>query len=91
MFEFPLRFPGQYADKETNLHYNYFRDFDPILGIYKQSDPIGLRGGLKYVRLRRWSAAHAVDPYGLKPSYREADKRDRGRVWPCRHAGRSVW
>ncbi|HZM33812.1 MAG TPA: hypothetical protein VFC18_04890 [Burkholderiales bacterium] len=22
-FEFPLRFPGQYADKETNLHYNY--------------------------------------------------------------------
>jgi uncharacterized protein RhaS with RHS repeats len=24
-FEFPLRFPGQYADKETNLYYNYFR------------------------------------------------------------------
>jgi RHS repeat-associated protein len=35
-FEFPLRFPGQYFDKETNLHYNYFRDYDPGLGSYKQ-------------------------------------------------------
>src|SRR4030095_7761996 len=24
-----LRYPGQYFDKETNLHYNYFRDYDP--------------------------------------------------------------
>src|SRR5207248_1752327 len=23
-FEFPVRFPGQYADKETSLLYNYF-------------------------------------------------------------------
>jgi RHS repeat-associated protein len=45
-FEFTLRFPGQYFDRETNLHYNYFRDYDPSLGRYEQSDPIGLRGGL---------------------------------------------
>ena len=45
-FEFPLRFPGQYFDKETNLHYNYFRDYDPSLGRYEESDLIGLRGGL---------------------------------------------
>ena len=31
-FEFALRFPGQYFDKETNLHYNYFRDYDPQTG-----------------------------------------------------------
>jgi RHS repeat-associated protein len=31
-FEFPLRFPGQYADKETNLYYNYFRDYDAVVG-----------------------------------------------------------
>lgn len=43
-FEFPLRFPGQYADKETNLSYNYFRDYDPETGRYVQSDPIGLEG-----------------------------------------------
>lgn len=40
-FEFPLRFPGQYADKETGLHYNYFRDYDPARGGYLQGDPIG--------------------------------------------------
>jgi len=45
-FEFNLRFPGQYFDKETNAHYNYFRDYDPAIGRYVQSDPIGLRGGL---------------------------------------------
>ena len=26
---FNLRFPGQYFDRETSLHYNYFRDYDP--------------------------------------------------------------
>ena len=45
-FDLPLRLPGQYFDKETNLHYNYHRHYDPSLGIYKQSDPIGLHGGL---------------------------------------------
>ncbi len=45
-FNFNLRFPGQYFDKETNTHQNYFRDYDPALGRYTQFDPIGLRGGI---------------------------------------------
>jgi uncharacterized protein RhaS with RHS repeats len=27
-------------------HYNYFRDYDPSIGRYVESDPIGLRAGL---------------------------------------------
>ncbi|ABC28243.1 Rhs family protein [Hahella chejuensis KCTC 2396] len=38
----PLRFPGQYADQESGLRYNYFRDYDPSLGRYVQSDPRGI-------------------------------------------------
>jgi RHS repeat-associated protein len=45
-FEYNLRFAGQYFDTETNLHYNYFRDYEPATGRYLSSDPIGLRGGL---------------------------------------------
>jgi RHS repeat-associated protein len=44
-FQFNLRFPGQQFDTETDLNYNYFRDYDPAVGRYVQSDPIGLRGG----------------------------------------------
>ncbi len=46
VFEFNLRFPGQYHDAETGLSYNYFRDYDPQTGRYVQSDPIGLAGGM---------------------------------------------
>ena len=37
-----LRFPGQYFDAETQMHYNYFRDYDPATGRYLQSDPLGI-------------------------------------------------
>ncbi|WP_406219369.1 putative T7SS-secreted protein [Streptomyces canus] len=38
----PLRFPGQYYDPETGLHYNFFRHYDPESGRYAASDPLGL-------------------------------------------------
>jgi RHS repeat-associated protein len=44
-FVYNLRFPGQYYDSETGLNYNYFRDYDPQVGRYVESDPIGMAGG----------------------------------------------
>ena len=41
-----LRFPGQYYDQETGLSYNYQRDYNPKIGRYIQSDPLGLNGGI---------------------------------------------
>ncbi len=38
----PLRFPGQYFDPETGLHYNYFRYYDPETARYVTQDPLGL-------------------------------------------------
>lgn len=43
---FNLRFPGQYFDWDTKLHYNYFRNYDVTTGKYIESDPIGLEGGI---------------------------------------------
>ena len=63
-FEFPLRFAGQYFDKETNLAYNYFRDFDPSLGRYVQSDPIGLWGGMNTYVYVGGAPLTRIDPDG---------------------------
>jgi RHS repeat-associated protein len=45
VFTLNLRLPGQYADAESGTYYNYLRDYDPRLGRYVESDPIGLHGG----------------------------------------------
>ncbi|MFC8586380.1 putative T7SS-secreted protein [Streptomyces sp. NPDC057217] len=38
----PLRFPGQYFDPESGLHYNVFRTYDPETARYLSPDPLGL-------------------------------------------------
>jgi RHS repeat-associated protein len=64
-FEFSLRFPGQYADKETNLVYNMARDYDSAIGAYKESDPIGLRGGVNTYSHVNGNPISYTDPLGL--------------------------
>jgi RHS repeat-associated protein len=41
-----LRFQGQYLDRDTGLHYNTFRYYDPDVGRFISPDPIGLMGGM---------------------------------------------
>ena len=44
-----LRFPGQYYDAETGLNYNYYRDYNPVIGRYVESDPLGLEQGRNHL------------------------------------------
>jgi RHS repeat-associated protein len=77
-FAFNLRFPGQQFDSETALHYNYFRDYEPGVGRYVQSDPIGLHAEqfdtFSYVGL---DPLGGIDPNGLA----------RGGVYTLRNPG----
>lgn len=66
-FKFNLRFPGQYADVETNTNYNYFRDYDSEIGRYIQSDPIGLKGGINTFLYGGGGPLGNSDPRGLDP------------------------
>ena len=61
-----LRFPGQYYDVETGLHYNWHRYYDPETGRYLRADPIGLAGGMNLFVYVSNTPINAIDPYGLK-------------------------
>jgi len=56
---------GQRQDPKTGLHYNYHRYYDPAIGRYLTTDPIGLEGGINpYVYVQN-NPVNFVDPYGL--------------------------
>jgi RHS repeat-associated protein len=62
----PLRFPGQYFDAESELHYNYYRHYDPETARYLSPDPLGLTPApspITYVH----NPITWADPLGLAP------------------------
>ncbi|MDX3614880.1 putative T7SS-secreted protein [Streptomyces europaeiscabiei] len=74
----PLRFPGQYYDPETGLHYNYFRHYDPETGRYTSPDPLGLAPApnpVAYVD----NPHSGCDPLGLMPKYTKEEKAQQAR------------
>ncbi|GGZ56033.1 putative T7SS-secreted protein [Streptomyces bluensis] len=87
----PLRFPGQYYDPETGLHYNYFRHYDPETARYTTPDPLGISPADNpntYVHNpHTWT-----DPLGLSPCHEfhtvqsraDAERlRNGGEPWPA--------
>ncbi|WP_180297219.1 RHS repeat-associated core domain-containing protein, partial [Snodgrassella alvi] len=76
-----LRYQGQYLDRETGLHYNTFRYYDPDIGRFTQPDPIGLLGGFNLYQYAP-NGLTWIDPFGLmcsntsfKAAFREAKRR----------------
>ncbi|HEY4210369.1 MAG TPA: RHS repeat-associated core domain-containing protein [Steroidobacteraceae bacterium] len=65
-FKYNLRFPGQLFNGIAGIHQNYFRDFDPAIGRYVESDPIGLRGGISTYAYVGGNPVGNRDPFGLK-------------------------
>ncbi|WP_158247147.1 RHS repeat-associated core domain-containing protein [Geothermobacter hydrogeniphilus] len=60
-----LRFPGQYFDAETGLHYNWWRYFDPKLGKYYTYDPMGIFAGYNCYTYGYSNPINNFDNFGL--------------------------
>ena len=64
----PFRLQNQYVDRETGLHYNFFRYYEPDAGRFVNQDPIRLLGGFNFYRfapnVQEW-----IDPLGLALSH----------------------
>ena len=82
----PFRLQNQYADRETGLHYNFFRYYEPDAGRFVNQDPIGLEGGdniyLFSPNIQSW-----IDPLGLlswntarKQFWKAEAKKERDRI-----------
>jgi RHS repeat-associated protein len=61
---FNLRYPGQYFDAESGLHYNHTRYFQPRTGRYLQPDLIKLEGGVNVYTYADGNPVHYTDPTG---------------------------
>ncbi|WP_431113398.1 RHS repeat-associated core domain-containing protein [Variovorax paradoxus] len=87
--KFNLRYPGQYADEESGLFYNYFRSYDAKTGRYSQPDPIGLRGGWNRFGYVSGNALRFSDPFGLdqwwNPGWGRNELNRRAPVWDPSH------
>lgn len=91
----PLRFPGQYFDQETGLHYNLHRYYDPATARYLSPDPLGLLPGpnpLAYVH----NPTASFDPLGLAPcTYDELHANPQGSALrlrgPFKWSSPSTW
>ncbi len=78
--EYNLRWPGHYFDPETGLHYNRYRYYDPTLGRYLQSDPLGYEGSEVNLYAYPDNPLVSVDVLGLEGRHKTRTKgnKDKG-------------
>lgn len=85
-----LGFPGQYYDSESNLWQNGFRDYEPTIGRYMQSDPIGLMGGISTYGYVGQNPVNYIDKKGLQDATTDF-LRDATIRWYVRHMIRNIY
>jgi RHS repeat-associated protein len=67
-FVYNLRFPGQIYNSQAGLQPNWDRDYDPTVGRYVESDPIGLAGeSYSTYAYVNGNPSSNSDPDGLRP------------------------
>lgn len=71
----PFRLQNQYCDRETGLHYNFFRYYKPDAGPFVNEDPIGLWGRSNFYNYSQNVQAW-VDLYGLSSGCNDGDTKD---------------
>ena len=59
----PFRLQNQYADRETGLHYNLMRYYEPEVGRFVNQDPIGLWGGTNFYQIKHQIKSEEKDEY----------------------------
>jgi RHS repeat-associated protein len=62
-----LRMTGMFADANTGILHNGFRDLVPGFGRYLETDPIGLSGGMNTYGYVGQNPLGYVDPWGTTP------------------------
>ncbi|WP_413762751.1 RHS repeat-associated core domain-containing protein [Variovorax sp. Varisp41] len=75
-----LRLQGQYLDRDTGLHYNTFRYYDPDIGRFIGPDPIGLAGGMNLHAYAPNPIAW-IDPWGLNTLEKGSPLPDAAKVY----------
>jgi|SRR5882762_1179197 len=82
-FSYNLRFPGQYYRAETGLNQYYFRDYDPQVGRYVESDPMGVNAdaGINTFTYARNNPLALIDPDGLCPAVVDTGITIGAKIW----------
>jgi RHS repeat-associated protein len=85
-----IRFPGQYVDQDSGLHYNHYRYYEPSTGRYTQPDPLGMRGDWTLYAYVKSNPLLYSDPQGLQETLPRT-KPERPGTEPNAPAPRGGW